>query len=172
MWWYKVISFTIWIYEHWFISFIRIQDQDSLFLGDITVINRTRAAQRAIFLTWTVHMIRFEVRYTLIFTIWVIVTFNNTFAFKVSHSIALFQIVYLAHMIWLIQVIGENSLVINYFSKRKNQNFRRKHHYNSKLGCCSSCNHQCNQCGTDTNRCILQNSDCNPSRNRNLFHMK
>ena len=97
MWWYKVISFTIWIYENWFISFIRIQDQDSLFLGDITVINRTRAAQRAIFLAWTVHMIRFEVRYTLIFTICVIITFNNTFAFKVSHSITLLDTYDMTH---------------------------------------------------------------------------
>ena len=78
----------------------------------------------------------------------------------------------MTHAALVIQAFYEGFLMISYFSIHTNRNFRQQARYNSKLGCYSSCNHQYNQCGKDTNRCILRNSYYNPSRNQNLFRMK
>ena len=153
----KVVSLTVRIYENWFISLIGIQDQNSLFLGNIAIINRTRTSQRTILLTRTVQMIHFEVCYALIFTISVIITFNDTLALIISQNIRAYG---MTHAARVIQAFCEGFLRINYFSKHKNRNFRQQVRYNSKLGCYNSCNHQCNQCDKDTNRCILRNPDC------------
>ena len=83
----KVVSLTVRIYENRFISLIGIQDQDSFFLRNITIINRTRTSKRTILLTRTVHMIRFEICYAFILAISVIITFNDTFAFIISQNI-------------------------------------------------------------------------------------
>ena len=113
-------------------------------------------------------MIRFEVCDTFILAIRIVITLDYTFAFKISQNIRAYD---MTHVAWVMLAFCEGFLMINYFSKHKNRNFHQQVRYNSKLGCCSSCNHQYNQCGKDTNRCILRNSDYNPSRNQNHFHM-